>query len=131
MLLSARFLNDVNGVNSFEYTTSIEFNKGTVQTIYFQLIDRSLELAINGFNPAGRRYCPPVGSTLILQMVNVEDSKKIIRPAAMAFTEDTSIWSVPIFGTDPLDGTVTLGLTLSQPNGVVLTATINAGLRIC
>ena len=132
MLLSARFLNDVSNVNSFSYATSLEFNKGTTQTVYFQLIDRSLLLAINGFNPEGRRYVPPAGSTLSVYLVNVEDGKKILRPASQAFVGlDGSIWSLPIFGTDPLDGTVTIGLTLTQPGGVVLTSTINAGMRIC
>lgn len=131
MLLSARFLNDVQNVNSFEPTNNIEFHKGSAQTIYLQLIDKSLDLATQGFNPSGRRFVPQPLSTLVLQFVNVENSKKILRPATQPFVGDGSIWSAPVFGTDPLDGTVTIIITLTQPDGQVLVGTINAGMLVC
>lgn len=130
MLLSARFLNDVASVNSFEPANNLEFHKGSAQTVYLQTIDKSIDLAIQGFNPSGRRYCAPLNSTMMVQFVNLLDSKKILRPATQPFSLDASIWAIPIYATDPLEGTVTLVLALTTPSGPI-SATITAGLLVC
>lgn len=116
MLLSVRFLIDVANVNSFEYTPQLEISSGDAQTVFFQLIDSSVDRPETGFSPSGRRYCPPAGSTLSVQMVNVDDAKQFTRYAVQPFSADTSIWSIPILSTDPLVGTTNLKMVLNEPN---------------
>jgi hypothetical protein len=116
MTLSCRFLTDVNGVNSFEYASSAEIYEGDEQNIYLQLIDSGLDRSDQGFFPAGRRYCPPDGSVLTILLKNIDDAKKITRVATQAYPVlDASIWYIPILGTDPLAGTVTMEATLVEP----------------
>lgn len=115
MLLSARILKDVAGVNSFEYTNTVgEMTEGDSQTLYIQLIDASLDTPGQGFNPNGRRYVPASGATLSLVFGNIDDAKKVMRAATQPFPGDLSIWSVSILSTDKLRGTVSLSLTLTE-----------------
>lgn len=116
MQLSARLLNDVASVNSYETVSSLEFTAGDNQTVYFQLIDASLDRPEQGFNPAGRRYMPPASSTLSLQMLNIDDAKKVTRFCTQPFAQDPSIWAVTILTTDPMAGTVSLKFTLAEPS---------------
>src|SRR4051812_12653488 len=115
MLLSARFLNDVSSVNSFEMATAAEIYAGDAQTVYMQLIDASLDRSDQSFNPAGRRYMPPAGSTLQVTFLNVDDAKTVVRTASQPFAQDPSIWSIPILSTDPLAGTAAMNLVLTEP----------------
>jgi hypothetical protein len=115
MLLSARFLNDVVSVNSMEIANSLEMYAGDDQTFYFQIVDLSLDRAEQGFSPAGRRYMPPAGSTLVVTLMNVDDAKVVRRYASIPFAQDPSIWSIPLLASDPLRGTVNLRMELSQP----------------
>ncbi len=116
MLLSCRFLIDVANVNNFEQVASVELYSGDTQTVYFQLIDASLDRAEQMFNPAGRRYCPPATSTLQVTLVNVDDALKIVRTATQPYAQDPSIWSVPFLASDPLKGTAALNLVLTEPS---------------
>lgn len=116
MQLSARLLNDVASVNSYEVASALEFTAGDTQTVYFQLIDASLDRTEQGYNPPGRRYMPPATSTLQLTMLNIDDAKKVVRFCSQPFTQDPSIWAVAILGTDPLIGTVSLKFSLVEPS---------------
>jgi hypothetical protein len=127
MLLSARFLIDVAGVNSFEHSVQLEFFAGDAQTIHFQLVDGSLDRAEQGFSPAGRRYMPVAGATLQVTFLNIDDASKITRFATQPFAEDPSIWSVPLLSSDPLKGTVGLQFTLAEPSRT-LTAKFLSGI---
>ncbi len=119
MQLSARPLIDVSGVNSFTITDQIKFSEGDATTIYFQLIDASLDTVGKGFNPAGRRYMPVSGATLSVDVDNIDDAKKITRSATQPYTLDPSIWAVTILSTDDIGaGTISIKLTLTQ-SGVV------------
>lgn len=126
MLLSARMLTDVGGVNSFEIIDKAQFTQGDETTVYFQLIDASLDTAAKGFNPSGRRYMPAVGATLSVVLDNIDDAKKITRTATQPFAQDGSIWAVSIFSTDNIaPGTISLKLTLTE--GVKITRGIVVG----
>lgn len=119
MLLSCRFLNDVQGVNSFESAAQVEFAAGDSQSLYFQLVDATLDRADQGFNPPGRRYVPPVGSTAQVTLVNVDDAKRVSRAATQPFAQDASIWSMPVLANDQLHGTVNMNLVLTEPSRVL------------
>lgn len=130
MLLSCRFLNDVQNVNSFETAPQVEFSAGDSQTLYLQLIDASLDRSDQGFFPPGRRYVPPVGSTLQVTFVNVDDARKLVRGAVQPFVLDGSIWSVTILPTDPIAGTVNLNFLLTEAGGRVLNARLTPGVVV-
>jgi hypothetical protein len=115
MLLSIDFLVDVGGVNNYDYTTQLELNSGDTQTIYFQLTDLSIDKAENGYNPPGRRYMPALTSTLSVEFLSVECGKSVIRAGTQPFSQDGSIWAVPILGTDPLQGTIVMKVKLVEP----------------
>lgn len=129
MLLSARFLNAVANVNSFEYANVAEWVAGNALTLYFQLIDDSLDRADQGFKPAGRRYMPPDDSTLTVLFGSVDDAKKVTRTATQPFSNDPSIWAVSILATDPIAGTVPVTLTLTE-GAEVKKGFIQAGVRV-
>jgi len=117
MNLSCRFLTDVAGVNTFQYIAQAEMYQGDDQQLYIQLIDASLDRSEQTFNPPGRRYCPPAGTTLSVTLKNINDAKKVVRSAVQMFpTLDASIWRVPLLGTDPLSGTVMIDATLTEPS---------------
>ena len=48
MLLSARILSDVGGVNIFEVADKAQFTQGDETTVYFQLIDAGLDTPAKG-----------------------------------------------------------------------------------
>lgn len=115
MLLSLRFLTDVSSVNSWESVSAVEIYSGDSQTLFFQLVDASLDRPEQGFRPSGRRYMPPAGSTLRVTFVNLDDAKKVVRVASQPYAQDGSIWSIPILSTDPIKGTSTMNLELKEP----------------
>lgn len=119
MLLSARPLNDVANVNSFEYADAVSWTEGDQVTLYLQLIDASLDTDTRGFYPAGRRYMPPATSTLSVQIQNIDSSKVITRTATQPFPEDASIWSVTVLSTDLIHGSPQLLLTLTEPSKTI------------
>lgn len=115
MLLSADFLKDVCGVNSFEYTPTVEWTETDALTLTIQLIDASLDTAAQGYWPPGRRYVPAAGSTLSVVIENIDDAKKVTRAAVQPFAQDGSVWQVQIFATDKCRGTPQIRLTLVEP----------------
>jgi hypothetical protein len=114
MLLSARMLNEVSGVNAFVPVSVFEFTEGDAPTLYFQLVDLSKDKAEHGFNPPGRRYIPASGATLQCVIVNTDEAKKLTRFAAQPFAQDGSIWALTLTTTDFLRGSVDVLLTLTE-----------------
>lgn len=114
MLLSARFLNDVSGVNNFYYASEVRFSEGDAPTIYLQLSDASVMSSIEGFNPSGRRYVPASGATLSVTIENINNAKKVTRIATQPYAQDPSIWAVTLLTTDMVHGTASITLTLTQ-----------------
>ncbi len=114
MLLAARMLNNVQSVNSFDWTSQVEFTQGDQVDIYFQLVDATLDKAVGKFSPSGRRYVPAAGATLTVKLDNIDDNVAITRPASQPFSQDGSIWKVTILSSDVLMGTCALALTLLE-----------------
>lgn len=118
MLLSARMLKDVASVNSFESDTQLSWTEGDVVTIYFQLIDLSLDRSDQGFMPAGRRYVPAAGATLSVVFENIDTAKTLTRVATQPFANDGSVWSISILAADTIRGTPQMRMTLTEGSKV-------------
>ena len=129
MLLSARFLNDVANVNSFEYADVAEFTEGDPAAVYFQLIDASLDKPGEGFVPSGRRYVPASGATLQVTIESVDDAKEIVRTATQPVANDGSIWKVDFLATDKIRGTANMRLRLTE-GAVIRSGLVKSGFRI-
>lgn len=115
MLLSARFLNQVASVNSFEYADNAQWTAGDTVTLYFQLADLTLDRPSGGYFPAGRRYMPASGATLNVTLANVDTAVQLVRAATQPYpTTDPSIWSVSVLATDLIRGTCDLVLNLRE-----------------
>lgn len=129
MLLSARMLNDVASVNAYEVVEQVEFTQGDTVDVYFQLVDASLDKAVRGFVPAGRRYMPAVGATLSVKLDNIDDNIALTRAATQPFTQDPSIWRLNVIGTDRIIGTCALVVVLTEA-GKVTRGRIEAAVQI-
>ncbi len=125
MQLSARILTNVSGVNAFSYATQQQFMKGDAADVYLQLIDVEQHLASQGFSPFGNRYMPAAAATLSVQFLHIDASKRVTRSATQPYSLDPSIWKVVMLASDPLQGTLSLKLTLTE-GAVVRTAYLQA-----
>jgi hypothetical protein len=114
MVLSARILNNVASANSFDWADQAEFTQGDTVDIYFQLIDTTVDKAVKGFVPGGRRYIPAAGATLSVKLDNIDDAVALTRSATQPFSGDLSIWKLTILATDAIVGTCALALTLTE-----------------
>lgn len=120
MLLSCRFLNDVQNVNSFEHVNQLECFQGDAVDVYFQLIDASKNKPDAGFVPSGVRYCPAVSAALSCTFENIDNAKKVTRAASQPFpTSDPSIWLVQMLPSDNIAGG-TVGFRLQLTEGAVV-----------
>lgn len=115
MLMGIRFLTNVGNVNIFDFIQQLEITAGDTQAIYFQLIDLAVDRSDESFNPPGRRYMPAANSTLMVTLTSVECGKVVIRSATQPFTQDPSIWTFTILGSDPIQGTINMNLRLTEP----------------
>jgi hypothetical protein len=129
MLLSARPLENVQTVNSYEIVDHLEFTEGDGPSLYFQLIDLTKDRSEQGFIPAGRRYMPAAGATLQVIFDNLDDAKVTTKVAVQPFVQDASIWRVDLMPTDPVIGTVRVKLVLTE-GAAVKRATLDAALRV-
>jgi|SRR5438105_2818317 hypothetical protein len=121
MILSARFLNSVGSVNDFAYVQQAQFVEGDQLDVYFQLTDLA--------KPGNLRYMPAAGATLSVTVDNIDDARKITRPAVQPFPLDPSIWKVSILSGDGIKGTQNLILNLSE-GGVLKHGLIKAAFRV-
>jgi hypothetical protein len=125
MLLAAKILNDVAGVNNFEYDATFRFTEGDTVNLYFQLFDASVQ----GDGAPGRRYMPAVGATVSVVFGSIDDTKRLTKVATQPFTQDPSIWSVAITATDSIKGTSDLVLKLNE-GGKITTGFIRQGISV-
>lgn len=114
MLLSARFLNDCQNVNSWEPAVQLSWTEGDALDIYFQLVDISLDRSDQGFSPPGRRYVPNSGATVSVTIDNIDNAKKVVRLASQPFPQDGSVWKLSILATDLVKGTPQMRLALTE-----------------
>lgn len=125
MLLSCRILDDVSGVNSYEYSSQLQITEGDTPDIYIQLINNALNRPDQGFVPSGRRYCPSgtTSNTLSVTLDNIDDAKKYTKTATQPFDQDKSIWKITLTSSDKIRGTVGLKLTLTETSGATVKTT--------
>lgn len=129
VLLSARFLVGVAGVNSFQYAERLSFTQGDTNTVYFQLLDLNLDTAAQGYSPPGRRYSAAAGATLTVLLDNLDTGRLVQKVATVPFAGDRSIWSFGVTATDQLVGTVALRLQLTE-GSTVSNGVVSAGLSV-
>jgi hypothetical protein len=118
MLLSARPLVDLNGINSWEPSTQWLMTEGDSTVLAMQLIDASLDRPDQGFMPSGRRYIPDPYATLVVMVESIDDNRKVQRIATQPFPQDGSIWTVTILATDPIRGSPQVRLMLTEGSKV-------------
>lgn len=114
MLLSVRPLKDVGGVNVFRPAERFYLTVGDAPYLYFQLIDKSLDLAEEGFKPPYRRYAPAVSATLQVTLESIDTDKVLVRYATQPYTQDPSIWRLALLSSDILRGTVVMKVKLVE-----------------
>jgi hypothetical protein len=129
MILSARFLNDVSNINSFQTVEVGQFTEGDSASVFFQLIDSTLDLANKGFNPPGRRFIPATGATLQVIVDSIDDAKKITRSATNPFLDDRSIWKLDFIASDKISGTANFQLVLTEGT-IIKRGVVKSGMRI-
>lgn len=130
MLLSARILRNLCDVNTYEVALAQTMTEGDSNvSIYLQLIDTSADRALQGFSPAGRRYIPATGSSLIVTLDSLDDARKLVRTAVQPFVGDASIWRVDLLTSDNPKGTVSLRLKLTS-GPTTLNGILVAGLLV-
>ena len=113
-------LNDVAGVNSFEYVQVAQATQGDTVDIYFQLVDAGKnQSSPNSFySPSGLRFVPAAGATLQVVLKSINDAKTINRFASQPYAQDGSIWKLSLLAGDELQGTFGLNLTLTEAGRV-------------
>lgn len=107
-------LNNVVNANTYEVVDAAEWTQGDTLSVYFQLVDSSVDRAERGFSPAGRRYCPVASSTLTVQINSMDTAKSYTKTATQPFSLDASIWKIDIQATDLIQGTRDLLLVLTE-----------------
>jgi hypothetical protein len=122
-------LNNVASANAFAWADQVEFTQGDTVDIYFQLIDATLDKAVKGFKPGGRRYMPAAGATLSVKVDNIDDNIAITRSCSQPFVQDPSIWKLTVVGTDKIVGTCALVLTLNEA-GKITTGRTEAVVQV-
>ncbi len=127
MRLSARLLTAVGNVNVFAYTTELQASVGDPLDVYLQVVDTDQFLTSAGFTPAGNRYMPVAGATMTVDIQNLDDAKAFTRAAVQPFALDASIWKFSILATDPVAGTVSLRVKLTEA-GVTRSFSLQAAL---
>jgi len=129
MNLGVRFLSAVGNVNVFSFTTSVEAVAGDAFDVYFQLIDQNQLTNSNGFFPAGNRYMPATGASIVVTVLNIDSAKRFIRVASQPFAQDASILKFSILATDPVPATASLKITVTE-GSTVRTVYAQAALRV-
>jgi hypothetical protein len=132
MYLSARMLENVVNVNSFDQVLQVRFSEGDSPNIYFSLIDLNQDLPQQGFSPSGRRYVPVANSSVSVVLDNIDDARKVTRSATQPYpTTDPSIWCVQLTPSDTVRGTVSMKLTLIEPSPLrTLHAYVPAAIQV-
>lgn len=128
MLLSCRMLNNVAGVNAFEFANQVTITEGDTPTLFLQLIDLGRNKAAEGFVPAGLRYVPAEGAQLQVTLDSIDSARKVVRSATQPFPSDPSIWAVQLVESDKVRGTVSVKLALTEEMKVTY-GLLQAGLR--
>ncbi len=120
MLLSAKMLNNVGSVNTFDVSQQTSFTEGDLPVIYLRLVD--LQSKVD-------RYIPATGATLSVTFTNVDTSKTFTKVATQPYTGDRSIWSFTFISSEHVKGTLSLQLTLTE-GSTVTRGLVNSALLV-
>ena len=120
MKLSAKFLKNVENVNSFQYVPQWDISEGSAQSLYFQIIDKQKE---------DIRYMPqdaPI--TVKVFFLSIDDDQIIEKTATQPFTDDKSIWKIDLLVTDvPNSGAVKFSV---DENGTTVTFKVSQAIVV-
>lgn len=133
MRLGIKLLNVGATLNQFQYANIIKIARGETLNLTFQLVD---------LDQNGLRYVPAAGATVQVQLPRSADQIKvdmqhrsvidstIDRPAAQAFSQDGSIWTLPLIAADTLSMVSTLirVVVVEGPSSKI--ATLNSAIKI-
>lgn len=112
MVLTAKTLDLVSGVNNYTTVNQLTILSGLNQNVYFQLVDCSQNPAV--------RYIPSAGATLAITVWNIDTNLQVTRMANQPYPGDGSIWALPLLSSDPfVGGTPILKFALTE--GVQIT----------
>jgi hypothetical protein len=128
-LITARILDSVLSVNSYDPVVAKSATSGDAFDVYFQLVDNSKHKATHGYYPEGLRYIPATGASVEVTVLNLDSSRQFVRAATQPFSQDASIWKISILSTDPVAGTVSLKIKLTE-SGQTKTFILNGALRL-
>lgn len=128
MRLGASLLNGFCNVNDFDYTLIHNYNSGTNDRVYLQLVDLNQIIAQDKNGTFYNRYMPAAGSTLVGTVASVNDSNTVSRPMTQV-VGDPSIWYFDLYPTDNIDS-ANIHLTLTEPGPVISKAVIIEGLKV-
>lgn len=103
MLLSAKILKNIFGVNAFSYGTGWTIRADEPNSLYFQLVDK---------DQADLRYMPAALATLNVTFPALPGDSAIVVAATQPFAQDSSIWKVDLTNLQvPGSGAVVFALT--------------------
>ena len=89
MKLSAKFLKNVENVNSFQYVSQWDIAEGSAQRLYFQIVDKLKE---------DLRYISQatVVDSVTVTFLSIDDNSEITKTATQPFADDKSIWYIDL-----------------------------------
>lgn len=105
MKLSAKFLKNVANVNCFEYQDQWDIAEGAVQTLYFQIVDKSKD---------SLRYLSQAAviDAVTATFLSIDDDSEIVKTATQPYADDKSIWCIELAVTEvPNSGAVSFSIT--------------------
>jgi len=105
MKLSAKFLKNVENVNSFQYVSQWDIAEGSIQTLYFQIVDKLKD---------DLRYMSQatVVDSVTVTFLSIDDNSEIVKTAVQPFADDKSIWYINLSATEvPNSGAVKISIT--------------------
>lgn len=131
MRLSAKILENVSGVNHWNYASEANVYEGQVNEIYIQLVDISkaihIDSVIGEIPEYPMRYIPQ-GSSIAVAAVfpALDDSEEFSIAATQPFADDKSIWKITIPSSQlPKSGNFQLNLT---EDGVVKSVIVKSAI---
>jgi hypothetical protein len=119
MVLSLRPLSGFASINTFTFNDAFFFSQGDTPTLYFQLVDTSVNSAYAGYNPTGLAYHPPPTAILSITITSINQALSITRYATLVSANDTSIWSMALMPSDTLAGNMSVKMVLMDGSTVI------------
>lgn len=104
MKLSAKFLKNVNNINSFQYANQWDISEGSANRLYFQIVDKLKEDL--------RFMTQAVTYSVSVTFLSIDSNAEITKAAVQAFSDDKSIWYIDLASSEvPNSGAVKFSIT--------------------